>query len=309
MKVAVRTACFCCAALLGALLLSNTAMAEALPPASRSWSGTVAFVAEVDGQDEIHLLDLASRVTTRLTFNPGPDRAPAWSPNGQRLAYNSRRPPHDGQPEIYLTRMRDGFTRRVTRTSLEEQRAAWTRSGDGLLFQRGNFTTGFEIWHADLASKTEARLTRINRQNSLDVAPDPSPTSDKIILQTNRGAGALFPFHLAVLRPGESRPRKFGPAIPDSVDGPRWSPDGRSIAFSAGGNLYLIDVRTRKLSQITRGAASDISPDWSPDGGALIFQSDRRVKSGGIHIITLNDRRVSFLREGRTPVWTAAQHR
>jgi Tol biopolymer transport system component len=295
-----------------ALILSvsvPTKIAIAADPTPGKRSGTVAFVAEVEGQDEIHLLDLTSGAAKRLTVNPGPDRAPSWSLDGKWLAFNSRRAPHDIQPEIYVTRISDGFVRRVTRTSDEEQRASWERSGESLLFQRGNFAKGFQIWRAELKSRVKTELTKSDGKNSFDIAPDPSPTSDRVVLQTNRGVGGLFPFYLAVLQEGESKPYKFGPALPASVDGPRWSPDGRTIAFSAGGKLYVIDARSKQLTKITNAAASDISPDWSPDGRELIFQSDRRVKSGGLHIINLKTRKVSFIRPGRTPVWSATVHR
>ena len=34
-------------------------------------------------------VDVASRRITGLTRNPGPDRAPAWSPDGKRIVYLS----------------------------------------------------------------------------------------------------------------------------------------------------------------------------------------------------------------------------
>src|SRR5918993_354413 len=60
---------------------------------------------------------------------------------------------------------------------------------------------------------------------------------------------------------------------------PSWSPDGRAIAFAAlaGGatDLYVHDLATGQLRQITDDAFADLQPAWSPDGGAIAFVSDR----------------------------------
>jgi Tol biopolymer transport system component len=60
---------------------------------------------------------------------------------------------------------------------------------------------------------------------------------------------------------------------------PSWSPDGRSIAFSAtsGGrsDLYLYELEPGKLRQITADAFADLQPAWSPNGDRLAFVTDR----------------------------------
>ena len=61
---------------------------------------------------------------------------------------------------------------------------------------------------------------------------------------------------------------------------PRFSPDGRYIAFSAwrkGGyrDIEIIEVATAKVRRITHDRALDTGPTWSPDGKRLYFSSDR----------------------------------
>ena len=60
---------------------------------------------------------------------------------------------------------------------------------------------------------------------------------------------------------------------------PTWSPDGKSIAFSAlsGGftDLYVFNLSTNTLRQLTDDAPADLQPSWSHDGHTLAFASER----------------------------------
>lgn len=283
-----------------------TLPARAADP-SDTLAGTLAFVSDRGGQDEIYIRDLATGTERRITENEGPDRAPSWSPDGRWIAFNSRRPPHE-DPEIYIVRPDKLKPRRLTRNPAEDQRPAFTADGKTIVFQRGDFTAGFGIWSVGVEDRAETQLTKPDRANSFDAAPDPSPLDGTIVLQTNRRVGALFPFRLARLAEGRKQPHDFGPAAPASIDGPRWSPDGRRIAFAAGGDLYVFTPSAKRLKRVTSGKASDLSPDWSPDGGRLVFQSDRRIKTGGIHVVDLDSGAIRFVGEGRTPVWTKRSH-
>lgn len=65
----------------------------------------------------------------------------------------------------------------------------------------------------------------------------------------------------------------------DAITNPAWSPDGNRIAFSGsvGGytDLYIYNLKTDSLRNITRDRYSDMQPAWSPDGSRIAFVTDR----------------------------------
>ena len=85
---------------------------------------------------------------------------------------------------------------------------------------------------------------------------------------------------------------------------PAWSPDGKQIAFSAlkGGvlDLYVFDLESSALQQLTNDPFADLDPEWSPDGRELVWVTDRFSSSletlafGNYRIgaMTLNGRQI-----------------
>ena len=56
---------------------------------------------------------------------------------------------------------------------------------------------------------------------------------------------------------------------------PSISPDGKNVAFSYKGDIYIVDSEGGEARQLTSNTAYDYSPVWSPDGKTLAFASDR----------------------------------
>ncbi len=60
---------------------------------------------------------------------------------------------------------------------------------------------------------------------------------------------------------------------------PTWSPDHKSIAFSAtvGGDsdLFILDLASGTTTRVTSDLFADLQPSWSPDGDRIVFVTDR----------------------------------
>lgn len=70
-----------------------------------------------------------------------------------------------------------------------------------------------------------------------------------------------------------SRPRQLTSGNSSSST-PRWSPDGRKIAFLTGGQIWTMDAEGGDKDQITRISTGAGGPVWSRDGGWIAFTSE-----------------------------------
>lgn len=78
------------------------------------------------------------------------------------------------------------------------------------------------------------------------------------------------------------------------------SPNGKQIVFSsADADLYLLDIRTQKVRQLTDTRASETAPAFSPDGKFLVYTTKGEGHAGS-HILmrSLDGRRVQQLTFG-----------
>jgi Tol biopolymer transport system component/DNA-binding winged helix-turn-helix (wHTH) protein len=93
---------------------------------------------------------------------------------------------------------------------------------------------------------------------------------------------------------------------------PRWSPDGRQIAFNARlhdapFNIYVISSEGGQAQRILPSEQNQGDANWSPDGNSLVFGSGDISNKKPIQTINLGSKRVSALPESSglfSPRWS-----
>lgn len=112
-------------------------------------------------------------------------------------------------------------------------------------------------------------------------APDVSPDGRHVAFVTS--AGGTTTLRIAELD-AEGRLEKTRRLVPaaryEQVFTPRFSPDGRRIAYgvwSTGGyrDIRVLDLESGVVTELMHDRALDQQPAWSPDGRYLFFTSDR----------------------------------
>ena len=250
------------------------------------------------------------RLLRRLTYSGGYDGAPAWSPDGQRIAFVRGDGIHvmnaDGSDAVRLTTGDDNdpawspdgrriaFVRgddihvmnadgsdavRLTRSG-DDNSPAWSPDGRRIAFARGDNVDDIHVMNAD-GSGVE-RLTR-----SGGWYPAWSPDGQRIAFFSWRNV--FVDIH--VMNADGSGPRPLITTYSDNPE-PAWSPDGRRIAFGQGRRfhsenheLYVMNADGSNVERLTDSEGYDRGPAWSPDGRKIAFVSDRDGNSE-IYVIT-----------------------
>ena len=94
---------------------------------------------------------------------------------------------------------------------------------------------------------------------------------------------------------------------------PRLSPDGKSLLYYAEGentdvysNIYLLDLASRHITDLTAGAIHTWGGNWSPDGQQIVFVSLQTGKSG-IYVMNADGSKphsVAASNNDVTPAWS-----
>lgn len=131
-----------------------------------------------------------------------------------------------------------------------------------------------DLFLYDRVLHKKRRLTEGARAWNPAISPDGSRVAFEMTGNSSRGLGLIA-------TDGDGTIDALIPvANMEHVYTPSWSPDGKTLAFSwwrrsGKRDIYLMDVATRVITQVTDDRAHDLEPRFSPDGKWIYFVSDR----------------------------------
>jgi TolB protein len=227
---------------------------------------------------------------------PASDRAPAWSPNGRKIAFS--RNGTGVTTNVYVIGS-DG--RGLRRIATRAYAPAWSPNGRMLAVgSERNHGEGIDLVNAD----GSARHPLLNEGFGGTWSPDGrqlayvGATIDPDTGYTTGGFLAIVEADGTGKRVIFSSPEKGMPYQPT------WSPDGRQIAFrrefftGGPGEIWVVAPTGEGLSKLTGNGES---PGWSPDSRELIYACFDSQESYRIYVMRRDGTR-------RTTVGSCGRH-
>jgi TolB protein len=246
------------------------------------------IVADADGENWKVILE-----------SPQPILSPAWSPDGQWLAYVSF---ENHLSAVYVQRVRSGERRLVSARVGVNSAPAWSPDGNRLALTLSGSTGNLDLFTLDLRTQV---LTRLTEDPAVDTEAVWSPDGKTIYFTSDRAGSA----QIYRLDPGSpQRVQRVTFNVPYAAR-PRLSPDGRKLAFitSEGKNfrIAVLDLPSGTVTLLSRGAL-DESPSFAPNG-AIIIYSGRDGPVGTLATVSVDGQVTQRLKseqgEVREPVW------
>jgi dipeptidyl aminopeptidase/acylaminoacyl peptidase len=224
----------------------------------------------------IWLIDTRSGQQMPLVAGTGSHSQPRWSPDGKRIAYVSSA--EGGAPQLFVRWMDSGESVRITGLPDSPGSIQWSPDGRQIAY------TMFVPGEGTTLGSTPRKPEGAKWADPLQVITDITYRSDE---EGYRKPGFSHVF-LVSADGGAPRQLSYG-AFQDN--GPlSWTPDGRTILFSANrsagwerepdnSEVQALDVATGRITALTDRFGPDNEPIVSPDGKLIAYTGydDKRL--------------------------------
>lgn len=200
-----------------------------------SWSPDgrrLAYVADIDRNIDVFVLDRETKDILRVTTDPSLDLRPRWSPDGSQILFTTAR---NGSFDLWSYNLTEGIEGPVVESAENNMDGDWVSDTGDLVFvsKRGEAALGSgSLWRWSASSLESELLLRVetNYQAGPVVAPhggavayitDASGNNDLYLVPSQKASQGIQPVRLTHTKTDEYFPT--------------WSPDGERLAYSRNG--------------------------------------------------------------------------
>ncbi len=208
-------------------------------------------IADADGYDSKTILESRQ-----------PLMSPAWSPDGNRLAYVSF---EDRNSAIYIQDIRTGQRDKVVSGLGINSSPAFAPDGSRLAVTR-SMEGNPDIYVVDIATKQQRRLTT---HEAIDTEASWAPDGSAIVFTSDRGGGP----QIYMMSPGGGDAKRVTFNLGNYNSRASYSPDGKKLVMVNGGSgfrIVVLDLQTGASRTLT-GSSLDESPSFAPNGSMIIY--------------------------------------
>lgn len=232
---------------------------------------------------DIYLQRVDGQSVTQITADAADDAFPAFSPDGQKIAFASNR---NGSWDIFTSDLDGRNVTQITFSPSQDIHPSFSPDGSKLVYCSAGTRSGqWELWTIELS-------TGVRKMIGFGLFPTWSPdkSRDIIAFQRARQRGSRwFSIWTLELIDGEARRiSEVAVSANAALVTPQWSPDGKRLTFatvvdpareSAGKPNGQRDIWTVNLDgtgrhRLTDGIGTSANPFWARDN-RVYFISDR----------------------------------
>jgi plastocyanin len=270
-----RTILWSLALLLAALLVVRVGVrSKAVAPGSR---GDIAFASNRTGNDDIYALTPSSGAVSPLIQTSANERAPAWNPDGTKLAFARDTPNASCASPCWQLYVWDSVAHTTTKlssfgTTSQVFDPAWSNDGTDIAFTKMDTVVSLQAYVVPADGSSAPR--RVTAGDTPYSSPDWSPDDATLVMSSK---GSLYTIASTASVGTPTAVSLSGPNVPAYVKEPTWGPDGR-LAFTGGPSkfsmyeLYVADSDGTGTDLLWSNGSGTISgPAWAPDASRIAF--------------------------------------
>ena len=230
----------------------------------------ISFVSNRTGHPEIWVMDYDGFNQRPITSDGSICLTPRWSADNTRLAFTSYL---RGNPDISIFSLET--YRRIPFPQYKglNTTPAWSPDNKKIAFC-SSMSGDPEIYVSD---PNGFNLQRLTFSPGVDISPVWNPKTGNEIAFVSDRSGTPQTYIMSADGTNLRRLITGG----GDASSPSWSPNGLFIAFSwrltetGMYDVYVVEIATGRIIQLTHDARRNEHPYWSPDGRHLVFESNR----------------------------------
>lgn len=235
-----------------------------------------------EGNQEVYSMNPDGSDQQRITYTSGvSEQFPSLSPDGKQIVYAARKRDENNNPVYSIEVINSDGT--SEKTIVEQQgnmifeHPLWSSDGMYIAYSAGlpqeNGLTYWNIHVYDVQNQKSTLLVGGDSTANRYFSWIPG-TQDIVFDARMRATGTSGFVRINILTPSaesvfyDGEGEELQPAV---------SPDGSHLAYmqldNGAGNIYVVDLGTGEITQLTTSGYQESYPVWDPDGQTIYFES------------------------------------
>ena len=266
----------------------------------------IAMNCDRTGKKEIYTMDFDGTNVRQISSHRSTAMAPAWSPDGTKLAYSlyNRHAGNIKNLDLFEFDFKTSTVRLLSNRKGINSGAHYSPNGSKIALTM-SFLGNPEIFALDLSSK---EVTSLTRSFGVEVDPSYSPDGKEIAFVSSR-AGHPMVYKMKADGSGTQRLTYAGTYNAT----PNWSPTGNKIVFAGWleqdkhFDIFTMNSDGTKIERLSKNQGNNEDPSYSPDGSFVLFSSNR-TGTKNVYMMNTDGTYVKRLTYGLgncvAPVWS-----